>query len=412
VDLDPFANAILRGGRVSDTVFDYDSVPIPQGLIAEPGGNVDGAQLPTTGIASTNVTLAGYFNESDNALGGVVNQIPAVRTYPGSTTIELADGIGPKSQFSSLQMLGATPDLKWRYALASTFGNDYLKYGYGNTFYAAEAATYGLSLQTRGGQYSIESNVHYAATAKDDISILALVGQAEYNRYGSPYSGETIGQFDGATSTYPGETNPNTPVNFASRGYYDIIKGQWQHTGSHIYSRVQVYQSQFGSSSAPVLGREWLSPMGRSRSSKRAISVRTASILTTKPCSASTDSASAPNTARTRPISIKSFRPPMSSSLPIQRSIRTLRIWATRGRSETGSRCPVRHGQRTHTSSRLPVSLTIPARSTRIWVRRIGWARSTRCGQTSITSTSHPRLWRPTGSIPPTSMQMAIRRGS
>ena len=250
VDLDPFANAILRAGRVSDTVFDFDSVPIPQGLIAEPGGNVDGAQLPTTGIASTNVTLAGYSNESDNALGGVVNQIPAIGTYPGSTTIELADGIGTKSQFSNIQLLGATPDLKWRYALASTFGNDYLKYGYGNTFYAAEAATYGLSLQTRG-QYSLESNVHYAASAKDDISILALVGQAEYNQYGSPYSGETIGQFDGATTTYPGETNPNAPVNFASgvRGYYDIIKGQWQHTGSHIYSRVQLYQSQFGSSS-------------------------------------------------------------------------------------------------------------------------------------------------------------------
>ncbi len=251
VDLDPFANAILRGGRVSDTVFDFDSVPIPQGLIAEPGGNVDGAQLPTTGIASTTVTLAGYSNESDNALGGVVNQIPAIGRYPGSTTIELADGIGTKSQFSSTQILGATPDLKWRYALASTFGNDYLKYGYGNTFYAAEAATYGLSLQTRG-QYSVESNLHYAATEKDDISVLALVGQAEYNQYGSPYSGETIGQFDGATTTYPGETNPNAPVNFATgvRGYYDIFKGQWQHTGSHIYSRVQVYQSQFGSSSA------------------------------------------------------------------------------------------------------------------------------------------------------------------
>ncbi len=185
VALDPFANAILRAGRVNDTVFDFDSVPIPQGLIAEPGGNVDGAQLPTTGIASTSVILAGYSNESDNALGGVVNQIPAVGTYPGSTTIELADGIGAKSQFSSLQFLGATPDLKWRYAFASTFANDYLKYGYGNTFYAAEAATYGLSLQTRG-QYSVESNIHYAASSKDDLSVLALVGQAEYNQYGSP----------------------------------------------------------------------------------------------------------------------------------------------------------------------------------------------------------------------------------
>lgn len=254
VILDPFANAILRAGRVSDAVFDYDSVPIPQGLIAEPGGNVDGAQLPTTGIASTNVILAGYSNESDNGLGGVVNQIPAVGTYPGSATAEFADGLGTKFQFGNIEVLGATPDLKWRYALAGTFGDEYLKYGLGSTFYPAEAATYGLSLQTRG-QYSIESNVHYAATNKDDLSVLALVGQAEYNQYGSPYAGETIGKFDNPNPppvvTYPGETNPNAPVTFASgvRGYYDVIKGQWQHTGSHIFSRVQIYQSQYGSSS-------------------------------------------------------------------------------------------------------------------------------------------------------------------
>ncbi|HEY5340639.1 MAG TPA: carboxypeptidase-like regulatory domain-containing protein [Candidatus Aquilonibacter sp.] len=45
VDLDTFGNAILRGGKVGDVVFDYDSVPVPQGLIAEPGGNIVGAQL-------------------------------------------------------------------------------------------------------------------------------------------------------------------------------------------------------------------------------------------------------------------------------------------------------------------------------------------------------------------------------
>jgi hypothetical protein len=250
VDLDPFANAILRGGRVSDAVFDYDSVPIPQGLIAEPGGNVDGAQLPTTGVASTNVTLAGYSNESDNGLGGVINAIPAVGTYPGRSVLELGDGVGTRYQFGSYEMLGATPDLRWRYALASTFGSEFLSYGDGKTFYPAEAATYGLSLQTRG-QFSIESNVHYRATSKDDVSVLALVGQAEYDQYGSPYAGETVGAFDGATTTYPGETNPNQPVTFASgvRGSYDIFKLQWQHTSGNVFSRLQLYQSQDGSTS-------------------------------------------------------------------------------------------------------------------------------------------------------------------
>ncbi|MFY9781741.1 MAG: TonB-dependent receptor [Candidatus Baltobacteraceae bacterium] len=248
VDLDPFANAILRGGRVSDTVFDYDSVPIPQGLIAEPGGNVDGAQLPTTGIASTDVVLAGYSNESDNALGGVVNQLPAVGSYPGSTTVELGSGAGALNQFGSVQILDATPDLKWRYALASTFGSEYFRYGDGRTFYPSEAGTYGLALQTRG-QFSVESNVHYRATPRDDVSVLALAGQAEYDQYGSPYAGETVGQFDGATTTYPGETAPNEPVGFASglRGDYDIFKVQWQHTGAHVFSRLQLYQSQYGS---------------------------------------------------------------------------------------------------------------------------------------------------------------------
>ena len=159
-------------------------------------------------------------------------------------------GAGTKNQFSNVTILEATPDLKWRYALASTIGSEYFPYGDGQTFYAAEAATYGLSLQTRG-QYSIETNVHNQATPKDDLSALFLVGQAQYNQYGSPYPGETFGAFDGATTRYPGETDPNALVNFASgvRGNYDVIKAQWQHTGSHILSRLALYQSQYTSSS-------------------------------------------------------------------------------------------------------------------------------------------------------------------
>jgi hypothetical protein len=249
VVLDQFANAIFRGGKVSDATFDYDSVPIPQGLIAEPGGNIVGAQLPTTGIASTTVTLAGYTAQGANSLGGVVDQIPAVGTYPGSATLELADGLaGGQYQNDSLQILGATPDRKLRYALASTVGAQYFSYGDGSTFYPAEAATYGLAIQNRG-EYSLESNVHYRLTAKDDLSVLGLAGQATYTQYGSPYAGETVGAFDGQSTPYPGETNPNLPVAYASgiRGTYGILKAQWLHTGEHSLSRVQAYQSQYGS---------------------------------------------------------------------------------------------------------------------------------------------------------------------
>jgi len=250
VTLDPFANAILRGGKISDASFDYDSIPIPQGLIAEPGGNIVGAQLPTTGIASTTATLAGYTSQGANSLGGVVDQIPAVGTFPGSATLELADGLaGGQYQNDSLLILGATSDRRLRYALASTAGAQYFSYGDGTTFYPSEAATYGLALQNRG-EYSIESNVHYQLTPADDISVLGLVGQATYNQYGSPYLGETVGAFDGQSTTYPGETNPNAPELSPSgiRGSYDILKLQWMHSGAHSLSRVQLYQSQTGSS--------------------------------------------------------------------------------------------------------------------------------------------------------------------
>ncbi len=249
VDLDSFGNAVLRAGRVSDAAFEYNSVVIPQGLIAEPGGNVDGAQLPTTGIASTSVTLAGYSNESDNALGGVVNQIPAVGTYPGRATFEAGLAAGTQYQFANLQILGATPDLKWRYALASTLGSEYFQYGNGTTFYPSEAGTYGLALQSRG-QYSVESNVHDLVTPKDDVSILALVGQATYNQYGSPFAGETVGQFNGPTTSFPGSTNPNAPVDYSAgvRGNFDVLMAQWQHTSGLLLSRLQLYQTQYGSS--------------------------------------------------------------------------------------------------------------------------------------------------------------------
>jgi hypothetical protein len=249
ITLDTFGNAILRGGKVDDVVFDYDSVPIPQGLIAEPGGNIVGAQLSTTGVAATATTLAGFSNQGDNALGGIVDQIPLTGTYPGRTSLELTTGVGTLAQRFALQHQWATPDLRWRFALAATLSSEYFAYGDGRTFYPSEAATYGLSLQTRGSA-SFAGNVHFRATPADDISFVALSGEANYQQYASPYPGETTGAFDGAVTIFPGETNPNSPVTFASglRGTYDVLKAQWLHTSAHAATRLQVYQTQFGSS--------------------------------------------------------------------------------------------------------------------------------------------------------------------
>jgi Carboxypeptidase regulatory-like domain len=254
VDLDAFANAILRGGKVSDAVFDYDSIPIPQGLIAEPGGNVDGAQLPTTGVASTTTTLAGYTSEGDNALGGVIDQIAALGTYPSRTSVEIADGAATQLQFVDAEFRGASPDLRLRYALAARSGSEYLTYGDGHTFYPSEAATYGIALQNRS-QGSFEANLHYRVDPKDDISILAIGGQARYDQYGSPFPGETVGVLDGTDANmnpvpFPGETNPGASANFASsiKGSFDAFKAEWLHTGTKLLSRVQLYTSEFGSS--------------------------------------------------------------------------------------------------------------------------------------------------------------------
>jgi hypothetical protein len=248
VDLDTFGNAIVRGGKVDDTVFDFDSVPMPQGLIAEPGGNIVGAQLGLTGVSATVVTLAGFSNQGDNALGGVVDLVPLAGLYPARSTIQLSDGAGALAQSFAWHSQWATPDLRWRYAAAATLSSEYLAYGDGRTFYPSEAATYGLSLQTRGTA-SFMGNVHFQATPKDDLSFVALSGESSYQQYASPYPGETYGAFDGRFTPFPGETNPNAPVNAASgvRGTYDVLKAQWLHSGDHATVRVQVYQSQFGS---------------------------------------------------------------------------------------------------------------------------------------------------------------------
>jgi hypothetical protein len=256
VQQDSFANIIVRGGKVQDTVYDYDSVPVPQGLIAEPGGNIVGAQLGTTGVGADTVTLGGYSDESQNALGGVVNEVPLVGTYPEKMSFEVADGIGSQLGEMKFSEQGATPDLKWRYALSTTLGSEYFAYGDGHSFYPAEQGTYGLGFQTRS-QYAIAGNVHYAATAHDDLSATFLTGAAAYQQYDSPYQGLEWSTFNAPGVAFPGQpSNPNTQVATPSiaRGTYSIDKLQWVHDWSHSLGRFQVFQSQIG---AVANGPEW-----------------------------------------------------------------------------------------------------------------------------------------------------------
>lgn len=248
VQFDSFANAIVRGGKVQDTVFDYDSVPVPQGLIAEPGGNIVGAQLGTTGVQATTLTLAGFSDVSQNALGGVVNEIPAIGTYPAQGSFEIADGVGVQMSEEKATQQWATPDLRWRYSLAETAGSEYFAYGDGSTFYPSEMGTYGLALQTRA-QSAWSGNVHFQPTQQNDFSATFLSGVATYTQYDTPYEGELWASFNGSKTSFPGQPqNPDLQVNTPSlaRGTYFVGKVQWLHNWQHSLGRVYVYRSQIG----------------------------------------------------------------------------------------------------------------------------------------------------------------------
>ncbi|MFY9738851.1 MAG: TonB-dependent receptor [Candidatus Cybelea sp.] len=256
VQQDSFANVIVRGGKVQDTVYDYDSVPVPQGLIAEPGGNIVGAQLGTAGVGSETLTLGGYNDVSQNALGGVVNEVPLTGTYPGIENLEVADGIGAQLGEVKFTLQDATPDLRWRYALSATSGSEYFSYGDGHTFYPAESGTYGLGFQTRA-QYAVAGNVHFAATSKDDLSAVFLTGAAAYQQYDSPYQGLQWSTFNSPTAAFPGQpADPNEQVDTPSiaRGTYSVEKLQWVHDWQHSLGRLQFFQSQIG---AVADGPEW-----------------------------------------------------------------------------------------------------------------------------------------------------------
>ncbi len=261
VGFDGYANAILRGGKVQDAAYDYDSVPVPQGLVANPGGNLVGAQLPTTGVGETNVTLAGYGSQAENALGGVVDEIPLVGTYPARGEAELGIGAATLFNASSVQYQTATSDLRTRLALSARSTSEYFAYGDGHTFYPSEASTDGIAIQKRG-QFSVATNLHVAVSKKNDLAFTGLAGQASYDQYATPFSGLVQGSFDcvpplcNPAVRFPGETSPRAPVMTPTRtrGTFDVLKAQWTHTGSYSLERLQLYQSHF---SAVANGPYW-----------------------------------------------------------------------------------------------------------------------------------------------------------
>jgi len=248
VQQDQFANVILQGGKVKDTVFSYDAVPVPQALIAEPGGNVVGAQLPTTGLGYTQITTGGFATSSNQGLAGIIDEIPATGVYPAQTTLALSNGIVPNAHAAELASRWATPDLRRRYAVDATIGSQGIQYGDGHTFYPVEAATYGLSLASRA-TWSVGANAHVGINKRDELSLVTLEGQAVYDQYGTPYAGQTYGAFAGASTAYPGAPAPDALVRTPTRirGTYGVQKIQDLRSYDHATVRLQAYGSQYGS---------------------------------------------------------------------------------------------------------------------------------------------------------------------
>ena len=247
VQLDSFANAIVRGGKVQDTVFDYDSVPVPQGLIAEPGGNIVGAQLGTTGVGATTLTLSGFTDSSQNALGGVVNEIPAIGTYPARGAFQLAVGAG--AQYGEVQAAERVGDARPPLALR-----------------ARDVRRNGL-LPVRRRRYVLSRRDRHVRPRAADASGIVVVGERSLpSRPARRFLGDAAlgrrdvrsvrhavrGARNGRRSTrarrrFPGQpADPNAQVETPSRarGTYFVGKLQWLHDWRHSLGRVYVYRSQ------------------------------------------------------------------------------------------------------------------------------------------------------------------------
>jgi hypothetical protein len=250
VQQDQFANVILQGGKVQDTVFSFDGVPVPQALIAEPGGNVVGAQLSSVGTSYTTVTTGGLSSSSNQGLSGVIDQIPATGVYPAAASVALGQGLLAGARETEFKSRWATPDLRQRYAIDAEIGSEQIQYGNGTTFYPAEAATYGLSLSQRA-TWSTAGNAHVRAN-RDDLSFSFLAGQAVYDQYATPYAGETYGALDGRTTVYPGAPSLAAQVDTPTRirGSYAVQKLEDLRSYAHATVKVQAYGSEYGSHTA------------------------------------------------------------------------------------------------------------------------------------------------------------------
>ncbi len=242
--IDTFGDALIRGGKADQTIYRYDDVPLAQAEVAEPGGNPIGASLSTTGVAYTKVDVGAFSVEEPSALSGVVDEIAAAGTYPAKYAVSIGTGLVGQALDVDAHTGFADSNLSTRSFVAARVFNDAIDYGDRNTFYPAEAATYGLALHRQGG-WSGLVNFHVRLQNRYDVQFLTFGGQAAYDLYGTPFAGQTYQSF----GPYPGAASLSAPVRVPTRvrGTYGVQKLQLTKTGDHSLSRLRLYRSDFGS---------------------------------------------------------------------------------------------------------------------------------------------------------------------
>jgi len=231
---DQFSDLIARGSKVTDSVFEYDGIPFPQEIIANPGGTTFGPQLSTIGIGSTFVTQAGFGSGGNNALGAIVNQIPVSGRYPGSTNLSIETGLGSGENAFEFTRTGANgPNGRLRYAIAARTENEGLELGPddgGPTGYLTTAAG-GFALDfTHQATNALMANVHYRVGERGDLEVLGLYGSANFLQYGSPGPGLYYGNTDGLFTGFP-NTSPYQPSGSSTDGgNYSLQKVQYTYS--------------------------------------------------------------------------------------------------------------------------------------------------------------------------------------
>ena len=251
VSFDTFGDAIVRGGKANETAYTYEEVPMPQSEVAEPGGNPISASLATTGVAYTTVDTGAFSVADENVLSGVIDQVATLGTNPSQQSYGIGQGLLGRAFDQNASVGWANSDLSSRSYVAARSFNDAIEYGDRHAFYPAEIATYGLGLQSQGG-WSALGNFHARLHDGDDVQLFLFGGQAAYDVYSTPYSGETFGSF----GPYPGAPNLTAQVDAASRvrGTYSIQKLQLTRPRQNSLVRFRLYQSY---SASTVFGPWW-----------------------------------------------------------------------------------------------------------------------------------------------------------